>query len=134
MIVHMTRRDLGRIAVGTAALLNKHQARAAATKYTGALDGFEDKVDAPGFDPVLYTKQLHDRAPLRMTFEARTRRQAEQWQIRLRAKLTELLGGFPANPSPLTAQTLEVRDFPGYRREKFVIRSRPGLYLSLIHI
>lgn len=125
----MTRRDLGRIAVGTAALLNKHQARAAATKYTGALDGFEDKVDAPGFDPVLYTKQLHDRAPLRMTFEARTRRQAEQWQIRLRAKLTELLGGFPANPSPLTAQTLEVRDFPGYRREKFVIRSRPGLYV-----
>jgi len=35
MIVHMTRRDLGRIAVGTAALFNKRQARAAAAKYTG---------------------------------------------------------------------------------------------------
>ena len=73
MIVHMTRRDLGRIAVGTAALFNKRQARAAAAKYTGPLDGFEDKVDMPGFDPVLYTKKLHDTAPLRMTFRARTR-------------------------------------------------------------
>jgi dienelactone hydrolase len=129
MIVHMTRRDLGRLAVGTAALLKKRQARAAATQYTGALDGFEDKVDAAGFDPVLYTKKLHDKAPLRMTFQARTRRQAEQWQIKLRAKLTELLGGFPAIPAPLTPQTLDVRDFSGYRREKFVIQSRPGLYV-----
>ena len=53
MIVHMTRRDLAKIAVGTAALLERRPARAAATtKYTGALDGFEDKVDAAGFDPV----------------------------------------------------------------------------------
>jgi dienelactone hydrolase len=126
----MTRRDLGRLAVGTAALLPKRQARAAATpQYTGALDGFENKVDAAGFDPVLYTKKLHDAAPLRMTFDAPTRRQAEQWQKKLRAKLTELLGGFPASPAPLAAQTLEVRDFPGYRREKFVIQSQPGLYV-----
>lgn len=130
MIVYMTRRDLGRIAVGTAALLDKRPARAADTaKYTGALDGFEDKVDATGFDPVLYTKKLHDAAPLRMTFTAQTRPQAEQWQRNLRAKLTELLGGFPARPSPLEAQTLEVRDYPEYRREKFVIQSRPGLYV-----
>jgi dienelactone hydrolase len=120
---------MGRIAVGTAAWLHKRQARAAAASYTGALDGFEDKVDTAGFDPVLYTKKMHDAAPLRLTFDAQTRRQAEQWQKKLRARLTELLGGFPPNPSPLGAQTLEVRDFPGYRREKFVIQSRPGLYL-----
>lgn len=128
MIKGMTRRDLGRIAAGAAALLDKHEAPAAATpQYTGALDGFEGKVDAAGFDPVLYTKKLHDQAPLRMTFAAQTRRQAEQWQKQLRAKLTELLGGFPANPAPLASQTLEIREFPGYRREKFVIQSRPGL-------
>ena len=125
----MTRRDLGKIAVGTAALLPKRQARAAAAKYTGALDGFEDKVKAAGFDPVLITKQLHDAAPLRLTFDAQTRRQAEQWQKKLRAKLTELLGGFPEKRSPLEPQTLEVREFPGYRREKFVIQSRPGFYV-----
>jgi dienelactone hydrolase len=129
MIVNMTRRDLGKIAVGTVALLDNRPARAAAPKYTGALDGFETKVDPAGFDPVLYTRRLHETAPLRMTFDAKTRRQAEQWQKRLRAKLTELLGGFPEKSSPLEAQTLEVRDYPGYRREKFVIQSRKGLYV-----
>ena len=125
----MTRRELGTIAVGAAALLNDRPAKGAAPKYTGALDGFEGKVQAGGFDPVLYTKKLHDAAPLRLTFEAKTRRQAEQWQRRLRVKLTELLGGFPEKRSPLEAQTLQVRDYPGYRREKFVIQSQPGLYV-----
>jgi dienelactone hydrolase len=86
-------------------------------------------VDAAGFDPVLYTKKLHDAAPLRLTFTAQTRREAEEWQKTLRAKVTELLGGFPASPSPLRPETLEVRDFPAYRREKFVFQSRPGLYV-----
>ena len=130
MIVHMTRRDLAKFAAGAATMLECAPLGAAdAGKYTGALDGFESKVNAAGFDPVLYTKTLHDAAPLRMTFRAQTRSDAEQWQTTLRAKLTELLGGFPASPSPLNAQTLEVRNFPGYRREKFVIQSRPGFYV-----
>jgi dienelactone hydrolase len=125
----MTRRQLGKIVVGTAALLKNKQVHAAAPKYTGALDGFETKVDPAGFDPVLFTRKLYDDAPLRMTFQAKTRRQTEQWQKRLRVRLTELLGGFPDKRSPLEAQTLEVRDYPGYRREKFVIQSRPGFYV-----
>ena len=126
----MTRRDLGKNRRRHCGAARKSAgASAATTKYTGPLDGFEDKVDAAGFDPVLYTQKLHDAAPLRMTFTAQTRRQAEEWQKQLRGKLTELLGGFPANPSPLKPQTLEVRDFPGYRREKFVIQSRPGTYV-----
>jgi Abhydrolase family len=129
MIEYMTRRDLGKIAVGGAALLKPRQVRADTPKYTGALDGFESKVDAAGFDPVLYTRKLHDAAPLQMTFRAENRRQAEAWQKKLRVKLAELLGGFPQKRSPLAAQTLEVRDYPGYRREKFVIESRPGLYV-----
>ena len=122
----MTRRDLGKLAASTTLF----QARAATpTKYTGALDGLEAKVDVKNFDPVAFTDQLHAAAPLLMTFNARTRRQAEQWQQRLRAKVTELLGGFPEKRSPLEAQTLEVREFPGYRREKFVFQSRPGAWV-----
>src|SRR5215472_13656305 len=113
----MTRRDLGKLAVASGALL---QVRAEAPKYTGALGGFESKVDMAGFDPVHFTDQLYQSAPLRMTFQAKTRKQAEQWQARLHARLIELLGGFPEKRSPLAPQTLEVRDFPGYRREKFV--------------
>ena len=37
-----------------------------------------------------------------------------------------MLGGFPEK-CPLQPQTLEVREFPGYRREKFVFQSRPGV-------
>jgi dienelactone hydrolase len=51
------------------------------------------------------------------------------WQSRLRAKLTELVGGLPEKRSPLETETLEVRDFPGYRREKFVFQSRPGSWV-----
>ena len=125
----MTRRELARIAAGGAALLGtgKRQARAQTVKYTGALDGFESKVDPAAFDPVAYTLQLHDAAPLRLTFRAKDRKQAEAWQKQLRPKIVELLGSFPRKPAALQPQTLEVRDFPGYRREKFVFQSRPGV-------
>jgi dienelactone hydrolase len=124
----MTRLHLGKLAVGSAALLQK-RALADTPKYTGALDGLENKVDAAGFDPVLYTRKLYESAPLRMTFQAQNRRQAELWQKKLRVKIGALLGGFPEKRSPLEPQTLEVRDYPGYRREKFVFQSRPGAYV-----
>jgi dienelactone hydrolase len=122
----MTRRDLGKLAVA-GALAQKGVGDA--PKYAGALDGFEGKVDLAAFDPVLYSQRLYNEAPLHMTFRAQNRREAEQWQKKLRAKITELVGGFPERPSPLDAQTLEVRDYPGYRREKFVLQSRPGVYV-----
>jgi dienelactone hydrolase len=120
----MTRRQLGRLAAG-AALLQKSPARAA-SNYTGALDGFESKVEAASFDPVLYTRELYKSARLEMTFKATTHKQAEAWQKRLRVKLTELLGGFPKTRIELEPQTLETREFPRYRREKVVFRSKPG--------
>jgi len=98
-------------------------------QYAGALDGFESKVDSAGFDPVLYTMKLDDAAPLRMTFRATTRAEAEQWQRDLRAKIAELVGAFPGERTPLHAQTLEVREYPAYRREKFVFESRPGVWV-----
>jgi len=124
----MTRRELGKLAAaGGVALLPAARAGTQAG-YGGALEGFEGKVDATAFDPVLYTRKLYESAPLRLTFRAENRKQAEAWQKRLRAKITELLGGFPPR-SPLQPQTLEVRDFPAYRREKFVFESRPGMWV-----
>ena len=87
----------------------------------------ESKVDVSTFDPIAYTLKLHDAAPLRMTFKATTRRQAEAWQKQLRPKIVELIGGFPDKAAPPQAQTIEVKDYPGYRREKFVFQSRPGV-------
>ncbi len=125
----MTRRELGKLAAaGGAALVPSARSRAQ-NKYGGPLEGCEEKVDAAAFDPVLYTRKLYESAPLRLTFRAQNRRQAEAWQKRLRAKLTELVGGFPAQRAALKPQTLETRDFPAYGREKFVFESRPGLFV-----
>jgi dienelactone hydrolase len=127
----MTRRELGRIAAA-GALLQTRKAAAqtpAAKKYTGALDGFEGKVNAKDFDPVQFTYSLYDQAPLRMTFKAATRKQAEAWQSRLRPKIAELVGGFPEKRSPLEPQVLEVKEFPTFRREKFIFQSRPGAWV-----
>ena len=126
----ISRRDVGKIALASAASLDLAQplpGQQAPQKYASALDGVEDKVDISAFDPVAFTKKLHDSAPLRMTFRAGTRAAAAEWQKTLRAKVVELVGGFPGKPSPLRAQTLEVRDFPAYTREKFVFESRPGV-------
>lgn len=122
----MTRRQLGKLAAG-AALLKKSPAIAAENHYTGALDGLESKIDPTAFDPVLFSRKLYESAPLKMTFRAENRRQAQAWQKQLRAKVTELLGGFPPRHRSLKAQALEIRDFPAYRREKFTFESRPGL-------
>jgi dienelactone hydrolase len=122
----MTRRQLGLAAAGIAAAQAQNPSTTAKSTYAGALAGFETKVDLASFDPVAWTLRRHDEAPLKLTFRATNRKQAEAWQRELRAKLIELLGGFPAR-GQLKPQTLEVREFPTHRREKFVFESRPGV-------
>jgi len=95
--------------------------------YTGALDGFQDKVDPKTMDPTAWALSRYANAQLRMTFRAKSRKEAIEWQKKLRAKLIELLGGFPKAAAAPSGVTLEVREFPSYRREKFVFESRPGL-------
>ena len=118
----MTRRQLAKLAATGAAF----QAKGGAA-YTGPLDGLEDKVKLSELDPVVFTKQLYANAPLQLTFKPGTRKDAEAWQRKLHAKVVELLGGFPATRGALQPRTLEVREFPTYRREKFVFQSRPGI-------
>jgi len=113
----ITRREMG-LALTAAAV--------PASKYTGALDDAPGRVDLVEFDPVHWTLDQYKSAPLRLTFRATTKAEAESWQLALRAKLTGLLGGFP-DRAHLQFQTLEVKNYPGYRREKFIFESRPGL-------
>jgi dienelactone hydrolase len=96
-------------------------------EYSGALDGTAGRVNLDSFDPVRWTLERHSSATLGLTFKAKTRGQAQEWQRVLRRKLVELMGGFPAERGPLRARTLEVRDFPNYKREKFIFESRPGV-------
>jgi dienelactone hydrolase len=124
----ITRRQLAVGALGAAALAQSARTATEST-YTGALDGFQEKVELESFDSLSWTQKRYLEMPLKLTFRAANVRQAEQWQNRLREKVTELIGGFPAKRSPLNAETLEVREFPTYRREKFIFESRPGLFV-----
>ena len=101
-------------------------AAAQETNYIGPLTGVTG-VENRRFDPVDYTMDLFAAAPRKLRFQARARAEAEAWQKTLRAKLTELMGGFPRQRGALQAFTIETRTFPGYRREKFVFNSRPGM-------
>ncbi len=103
------------------------QAAPAESNYHGPLDGLEDKVDPKEFDSLTWTRMRYESAPRRMTFRATNRKEAEAWQKRFRAKLVELIGGFPDRGTAPEADILETREFPNYRREKFVFDSRPGL-------
>ncbi len=125
----VSRRELARLAAGlTAARALPLSAQApAGTSYTGPLTGVEKGIEGRRFDPVAYTRDLYAQAPRRLRFQARTRGQAEAWQKQLRAKVTELVGGFPAARPPLAPVTLETRAFPGYRREKIVFDASPGV-------
>ncbi len=87
----------------------------------------EAKVNLPDFDPVAYTLERHKSVPLKLTFKADNRKEAEAWQKKLRVRLVDLVGGFPHERTTLNAQTLETRDFPQYTREKFVFYARPGV-------
>jgi dienelactone hydrolase len=84
-------------------------------------------VTVADMDPVAWTVQRYEAAPLRMTFRATDRADALPWQDRLRTKISELLGGFPQERVPLAPTVLEVRAFPGYVREKITFVSRPGV-------
>jgi dienelactone hydrolase len=125
----LSRRQLARLAAGlTAARAVPLEAQQPApSAYVGPLTGAEKGLENRRFDPVAYTLDLYAAAPRRLRFEARTRRDAEEWQKRLRTKLAELIGEFPAQRQPVRPITLETRTFPGYSREKIVFDSRPGV-------
>ena len=128
-MTRISRRKLGRLIAGLAAVraARLEAQPPAPSEYVGPLTGVEKGLEDRRFDPVAYTLDLYAAAPRRLRFQARTRSEAEAWQQQLRSKLTELVGGFPVERLPLRPMTLETRTFRGYRREKIVFDSRPGV-------
>jgi dienelactone hydrolase len=113
----MSRRELALGALASSAL-------------QGQAQGQNPPFSGPGLDPVAWTLERYREMPLRLTFQSSTKKQAEAWQKLLRAKITELLGGFPAKRTPLEAHIVDTRDFPNYRREQVIFTSRPGLAVA----
>jgi dienelactone hydrolase len=123
----ISRRTLAKLASAAAASGALHAQPVPPQDYTGPLTGFENKASGRGIDPLPHALRLVDDAPRRLRFSAKDRARATEWQGQLRAKLTELLGGFPTQAQPLRPVTLETREFPRYRREKLIFDSRDGM-------
>jgi dienelactone hydrolase len=125
----LSRRELARLAGGVAAAQRVRLEAQTPTRpaYIGPLTGVTADLRDRRFDPVAYTRDRYAAAARQLRFRASDRSEAEAWQKTLRAKLTELVGGFPATRTPLRAITLETRAFPGYSREKIVFDSQPGV-------
>ena len=125
----LSRRELARLAAALAAAPTASLTgeQPSGPRYIGPLTGVTAELGDRGFDPVAYARERYRAAPRRLAFHAQSRAEAETWQTTLRAKLTELLGGFPPERSPLRPVTLETRDFRSYRREKVVFDGRPGV-------
>jgi dienelactone hydrolase len=122
----LTRRALAQITpLAAAAAWQRGEAQSSA--YTGPLTGLEAKASERTMDPLPFALDMLDAAPRRLRFGARSASEAKKWQVKLRAKLTELVGGFPPTEVPLRPVTLETRDFPGFRREKILFDSRKGV-------
>jgi dienelactone hydrolase len=51
------------------------------------------------------------------------------WHAQLKAKVIELLGGFPAEQTPLHPQILGTDDLPAYRMEKVAFQSETDIYV-----
>jgi dienelactone hydrolase len=125
----VSRRELGRLAAGLAAAhaMPLGAREQSPSTYAGPLTGVASGLADRGFDPVAYIRELYAAAPRQLRFQARTRADGERWQLALRTKLTELLGGFPPQRPSLRPVVLETRSLSGYRREKVVFDSRPGV-------
>ena len=115
----MTRRELGLAALAAGAFAGNSSA-----------SGNTPMIPSSELDPVAWTKDRYHSAPLRLTFRAKTKAEAQAWQRQLRTKLAELLGGFPERTA-LRSASLGARDFPSYRREKFMLETRPGVAMPV---
>lgn len=80
----------------------------------------------PLFDSLEYSLERYATQSPALAFQARTLAEAQRWQKTLRAKLTELVGGFP-EPCPLEVREGPVKRCDRYTRQAVVFRSRPGL-------
>lgn len=74
------------------------------------------------YEPLEYYRRLYDSARRTHSFRARSVEEWREWRDGLRGKLSELLGlDYPS--CSLDPETVEVREFPGYLREKVVFQA-----------
>jgi len=75
------------------------------------------------FRPLEYYEWLYYNKKRVLEFNAKSIEEWRDWRNKLRSKIIELLGGFDYPATDLYPETVEVREFPGYIREKVIFQS-----------
>src|SRR3954470_7588664 len=78
-------------------------------------------------DTLTFCRDLYTATNRSHAFRAETIEQARAWQEGLAARLTALLGGFPATRCDLRAEVTERLELPGATRETILFQSRENL-------
>ncbi|MBI1783642.1 acetylxylan esterase [Candidatus Sumerlaeota bacterium] len=79
------------------------------------------------FDSLQFSRGLYAQSRRSLSFQARNKSEAEAWQEKLRAKIIELLGGFPSEKCDLRPEITERRSIAEGVRETIVFQSRENL-------
>jgi dienelactone hydrolase len=78
-------------------------------------------------DSLDYTLLRYEENRPKLSFRARSAAEAKPWKTESRAKLVELLGGFPAERVPLDPVLGDSVKRPGHTRTELTFTTRPGL-------
>lgn len=79
------------------------------------------------FDTLAFTHDIYAKNKPELAFDAKSLTEAQAWQIKLRRKLIQLLGGFPKERCELKAEIVGTADFPTYTRQTVSFQSRKNL-------
>ena len=77
---------------------------------------------------LLWQHYRPENAPYR--FQAKSRQEAEAWQVTTRSALEKVVGFQDLPPAPLKPQKIEEVDRGDYIREKWLMETTPGVYMS----
>jgi len=78
-------------------------------------------------DSQAFTLSEYEQRPPALTFSATDAASAQVWQRQVRAKLVELVGGFPEERVDLEPEILDRKGFGSYTREKVIFQTRKNL-------
>jgi dienelactone hydrolase len=87
----------------------------------------ETPISGERLDTLVYSLNRYEKVHPSLSFRAGARGEAAQWQRKLRQRLVESLGGFPAERGRLAPRVLRKEQMDGYAREQILFWSRPEL-------
>ncbi|MBU3114104.1 alpha/beta hydrolase family protein [Clostridium lacusfryxellense] len=78
-----------------------------------------------------YLEKLYNEKSRKFGFKAENIFEYKLWKTELRSKLKEIIGLNNMKSCDLEAQIVESQNFTGYRRDKIIIQTEPGVWMPL---